>query len=396
MKPRPKQQGMALIMLVFIVALAATGYLLHALNPDTLKIEQSKKTAAALAEAKAALLGYVLTKSAGNTFGYLPNPDLELGIIHEGSEVGSTGSTDISLIGKLPWKTLGISPLRDGASECLWYVISGRFKNNPKTKLLNWDTQGQIDVIDGRGNVLASNLAALLVSPGHPLGSQNRILGSANSIQCRGNYDAKNYLDPFDTEGAVEGVVNYFIGSTNNSRAPNTMNKKFVLNKNDNYNDRFIFVTVDEIFKLINRRNDFSARINSLLDDPDLKTYLRTVEIKEGKGIKKDVCAKVENAGNQEFCSHWIEMFLLTQLPVATPIVIDNVTTAPCSRVLIFGGKRTRTQVRLSDDDKDKPANYLEGSNLLAFDTPIANSTQFIGALSFSASNPSADLLRCL
>lgn len=396
MKPGPKQQGMALIMLFFIVALAATGYLVQVLNSGTLKIEQDKKSAAALAEAKAALLGYVLTKTAGNTFGYLPNPDLELGIIHEGSEVGSTGSIDISLIGKLPWKTLGISPLRDGASECLWYVISGRFKNNPRTKLLNWDTKGQIDVIDGQGDVLAKNLAALLVAPGYPLGSQNRMLESANSIQCRGNYDVKNYLDPFSADAAISGEVNYFIGSTNNSRALDTKNKKFVLNKNNDYNDRFLFVSVDEIFKLINKRSDFAAHITSLLDDADFKAHLHDVDIQGDKGTDEVKCNKITNTDNQEFCRNWIEMLLLTELPVATPITIDGKTTSYCSRVLVFGGQRTGVQVRLTNDDKDKPVNYLEGSNLLAFDTPVANSSEFIGAFSFSASNPSADLLRCL
>lgn len=396
MKLRTKQQGMALIMLVFIVALVATGYLLHALNPVALKIERDKKTVAALSEAKAALLGYVITKATANTFGYLPNPDLGLGIINEGSEAGSAGSIDASLIGKLPWKTLGIAPLSDGASECLWYVISGRFKNNPKTKIINWDTQGQIDVIDGRGDVLASNLAALLVSPGQPLDSQSRVLGSANFFQCRGNYDAKNYLDPFSSEVAVEGEVNYFLGSTNNSRAPNTKNKKFVLNKNDDYNDRFLFVTVDEIFKLTSRRSDFSAHITSLLDDADFKAHLQSIEIKGDKGTDEIKCSKITNVDNQEFCRNWIEMFLLTQLPVATPISISNISTAPCSRVLIFGGQKTGTQVRLTEDDKDQPANYLEGSNMLAFDAPIAKRTEFIGTLSFSASNPSADIMRCL
>jgi hypothetical protein len=186
------------------------------------------------------------------------------------------------------------------------------------------------------------------------------------------------------------------MNTPNNSRASNKNNKRFVLNKDDDYNDRFLFVTVDEIYKLINKRSEFSVNIRYLLEDTNLMNYLQAIEIEGGKGIKKDVCSKVANADRREFCYDWIEMFLLTELSVAATITIDGVATAPCSRVLIFGGQKTGVQVRLTDNDKDNPANYLEGSNLAAFATPVANHGHFSGASTFNANNPSQDILKCL
>ncbi len=146
-----KQHGAALLIFVLVMLLAGTSFLFSVLNSNSVKIERDKKTAAALAEAKAALIGFTIGNSDLTQLGYLPNPDLSLSpLIPEGGESGSYGATNISLIGKLPWFSLGISPLKDGDGECLWYVVSGRFKNSPSTGVFNWDTQGQIDVMQHR------------------------------------------------------------------------------------------------------------------------------------------------------------------------------------------------------------------------------------------------------
>jgi hypothetical protein len=89
-------------------------------------------------------------------------------------------------------------------------------------------------------------------------------------------------------------------------------------------------------------------------------------------------------------------MLLITQLTPASSITIDHIATGTCSKVLIFGGQKTATQVRLTTTDKSNPANYLEGQNLAAFATPIAISSNFDGASNFDFNNPSTDLLRCL
>ena len=299
---------------------------------------------------------------------------------------------NFSVLGKFPWKTLGTAPVKDGYGECLWYAVSGNFKKIPVTDVLNWDSQGQIDVIDKNGNMLANNLAALLVAPRFILPNQNRFLESDVYSNCGGNYDAKNYLDTYMPTNAVSGQVNYFSSFPNNRVASNTNNKTFVLASNDFYNDEFAFVTVDEIFGPLSKRSDFSAQISALLDDE----YFQTVAITGMKGTDSVVCSSLLST-NQTFCDNWKEMLLLTELPSSpSAIVVDGTSKGPCMRVLIFGGSKAAGQIRQSVANKSIPANYIEGNNLSEFNTPIAKSNNFVGFSTFNSNSPNADILRCI
>jgi type II secretory pathway pseudopilin PulG len=381
------QLGGALIIVVVILLLAASGALFSLLDGRSVKIERDKKTAAVLAEAKLALIGFAIGKTPVNEAGYLPNPDFHLSpIIAEGSQVGVAAATDITVLGKFPWYSLNTPPFKDGWNECLWYVVSGRNKANPQTAVLNWDTLGQIDVIDDGGNTLASNLAALIVSPGRALAGQDRSLVAADTPQCGGSYDAINYLDAYDATHAIAGAVNYFATSTNHRQAPNTNSKVFVLAQNSDYNDRFVFVTIDDIFRPLMRRSDFSEQITALLADP----YLQTVAISGSKGTSSINCALTSNT---EFCTNWKEMLLMVKLAVPAPITVDGDAIANCSRVLIFAGQKIAGQMRLTAVDKSDAANYIEGTKLSAFSLGTNN---FVGVSEFAAANPSADVLLCV
>lgn len=396
------QRGGTLIIFVLILVIAGTTALLSTLDGSEVKIERNKKTAAALAEAKAALIGDAISQSI-DAAGYLRMPDLGFGplvtTISEGSFAPnfSGNNKDFTVIGKFPWKSYGLQPLHDGYEECLWYIVSGRFKVTPKTDTLNWDTQGQIDVIDASGNIIAANLAALIAASGPPLGTQSHMLADSTYSQCGGNYDARNYLDTYDLENSIAGVLNYFTGSVNNRVSLNKNNKKFVLANNDHYNDKFLFVTLDEIFRPIIRRSDFKNQITALFDDPDFKSHLLSIDVEGNKGtdeIDCDVIDKTTKKPLNTFCQNWEEMLLLTQLPTPSTITIDGTSTmTACTRVLIFGGQKTGAQARISIANKNDPANYLEDANLTAFNTP---SSDFDGISVFDAANASADVLRCL
>ena len=386
---KPTQGGGALIILVVIILLAASGALFSLLDGRSVRLERDKKTATVLAEAKQALIGFAVGKTAVYEAGYLPNPDLHLSpIIAEGSQAAVAAATDITVIGKLPWYSLKTPPFKDGWNECLWYVVSGRSKANPKTAILNWDTLGQIDVIDAGGNTLARNLAALIVSPGPILSGQDRSQVAADTPQCSGSYDAINYLDPYDAGHAIAGNVNYFAASTNHRVAADSDNKVFVLAQSTHYNDRFAFVSIDDIFRPLMRRSDFVAQISALLTDP----YLQTVGISGSKGNSSVDCA-LTNASNSAFCRNWKDMLLLVNLPLPAPIIIDGAATASCSRVLIFAGQKIAGQTRLTAVNKSDAANYIEGANLSAFNLGTNN---FVGISKFDAANPSADVLHCV
>ena len=246
--------------------------------------------------------------------------------------------------------------------------------------------------------------------------NQNRSLANAAYNQCGGNYDAKNYLDTYDSLYSIAGEVNYFSGTTNNRVATNNDNKRFVFTKNDYYNDRIISIAVDEIFRSLIKRSDFSAKINALLSDPDFISILKEIKITsamtsppnlKGTGNLGINCEcsqpscltnkSIINTDNQTFCKNWKEMLLLTELSPPMPIIIDgSETVVNCSRVLIFGGQKTELQARATVIDKNSPINYLEATNATEFKTPIANSNNFSGTFSFNSSNSSADILRCL
>ncbi|MDP2784356.1 MAG: hypothetical protein Q8O38_07170 [Sulfurimicrobium sp.] len=404
--PINSQRGVVLMLLLLLVSMGALAVFVSGLNRAAVQLERDKVTAAALAQAKEALIGDAASQSTVNLSGLLRLPDLGFGPIvttlSEGNAAPNfTGNTENhSVIGKIPWKNLGISALRDGQGECLWYVVSGRFKKTPVTDVLNWDTQGQIDVIDGNGNAIANNVIALVVSPGRILDGQGHALSDPVYRQCGGNYDARNYLDSFAIADAISGEVNYFTGNTNNRVALDANNKRFVMAANDHYNDRFLMITAEDLFRPIIRRSDFALQISSFLDDAEFHAHLQTVAVTGQKGTDSVNCnaiTLVASAENKTFCNNWKEMLLLTALAVPAPITIDGAPSpTACSRVLIFGGKKSGAQVRQTVADKAAPANYLEGANKAAFATPVAASSNFIGASTFDANTPSFDLLRCL
>jgi hypothetical protein len=392
------KQGAVLLLMLLIIILGSVSFLVSTLNSSALKNERDSKTALALAQAKDALIGDTVSTPSLASAGYLRLPDLGFGIGNVPAEGSSPpnfsgNDADYSVVGKVPWKTLGIAPTQDGQGECIWYVVSGHFKNNPTTNIpFNWDTLGQIDVVDGNGNSISSNVAALLIAPGLPLDSQNREPSNPAYTQCGGNYDARNYLDPYKSSDDDASAINFFPGSTNNRIALNAKNKQFVLTNNTHHNDRFLFITVDDIFRPITRRNDLSVQITALINDPYFQTAM---PVSTNKGIGTNICSSLL-PNNQIFCNNWKEMLLFTALPTPTSIIVDGAQTNFCTRVLIFGGQRTVNQQRLTTAEKSNPANYLEGTNLIAFASPTAASGNFNGYSTFNANNPSAELIRCI
>jgi type II secretory pathway pseudopilin PulG len=188
---RVTQRGAILIILLVLIVVGIAAILVNSLTSTGAKNARQQNTAAALAQAKAALIGYAI--SYGDTHsnqvpGYLPCPDTDgdNGLQSEGvgeystSSCNSSPSTnqDVSVIGRLPWKTLDLSTFRDGDGECLWYAVSGTYKNNPPTGLMNWDTNGQFLAYASDGTLLTTDsnnqVVAVIFAPGAPLNTQNR------------------------------------------------------------------------------------------------------------------------------------------------------------------------------------------------------------------------------
>lgn len=234
-----KQNGLALLILVFILALAITTYTLKSLDANSIQNERDKLTVQALAEAKMALIGYAITyddepSHSVKIYGYLPCPDTDASDIGGAGSQPVCGSAGQSVLGRLPWKTLKVSPIKDGYEECLWYAVSGSFKNNPKQPV-DPTTLGQLKVQSADGGYYMNSdvdpIVAVVIAPGPILDGQTRS-DSEEDEYCGGNYIASNYLDS--------------INSISNADATDST---FVLADTVAFNDQLILIKQSDVFK---------------------------------------------------------------------------------------------------------------------------------------------------
>ena len=105
-----------MVMLVIMI-LGATAFLVSALSSSALRTARQETSASVLAQAKEALIGYAASDSTRP--GELPCPDINNdGVIKiTGPDADYSGSNCMSLVGRLPWKTLGLPELRDASGE---------------------------------------------------------------------------------------------------------------------------------------------------------------------------------------------------------------------------------------------------------------------------------------
>jgi hypothetical protein len=203
------------------------------LNKGDNQLIRQAQTVKALAQAKAALIGFAATYAddpdhKGQPQGYLPCPDFngDGSSPYSMSSDTSCGEQGKSMIGRLPWRTLGLPPLRDGHGECLWYAVSGSYKDRPKQALTS-DEDGLLIVKDANGSIIAGTTAtdraiAIVFSAGAALTAQNR--GHTGVItECGADTmtdDANNPLNYLDNLAGIannatgSGLLNYKIAAS--------------------------------------------------------------------------------------------------------------------------------------------------------------------------------------
>lgn len=241
-----------MVMLVIMV-MGISAVLISSLSTARLKNTRQETTSNALAQIKEALIGYAITYGdthTGQVHGYLPCPDIDASN-GEGSSNLSCGSKNVSSIGRLPWKTLGLSALRDSDGECLWYAVSGTYQSNQKTDLMNWDTRGLFEALDTSSAPVAQDIVAVVFAPGPVLGNQNRAPDGTAPI-CGGNYTASNYLDSDGTlnNGAVSASAN--------------TTTQFRLTSSAQINDRLIYITRQDLWNAMLKRTDFMTTLATM------------------------------------------------------------------------------------------------------------------------------------
>lgn len=406
-----RSTGSALVLILIILGIAAI-FLFSKMRSNP-QIERDKITADAMAQAKDALIGYAATyrdthPSLGpvydQVFGYLPCPDTN----NDGEAEANCGNQDVSVIGRLPWKTLGLPPLRDSTGECLWYAVSGNFKNDTKTAVLNWDTAGQFVVQDAGGATLTGATAetravAVIFSPRGVIGAQNRT--PAGASECGGNTTIAAYLDGSDP---------FYAGTAPAPGATTTLTVATVSSlANGTNNDQALWLTPADIFKRVKKRSDFATDIFYLLRDirdqagkdaacTPLAVFNAPTGITDPGGLGKAIglapvshnCispAPGEPGASQrkKTYDNWRNNVLYATCPSSsTPCLTVN-GDSNCAAVVVFSGERASGRTRPSTDAVD----YLEGNNLSAFTT---TSTTLSGAGPYSYTSSAADIALCI
>lgn len=238
--PRRGERGQALLFLLAILGLATGMFVYNAVSGVSRANADAKTNARALAEAKAALIGWAVSRGTSTSTarpGELPCPDT--------TGLGSdSGSCAAGLLGRLPWKTLGIREPKDAAGETLWYAVAGPFRRfNASTTAITSDTMGDMTVYNGStATNLTTQAVAVIFAAGGALGSQVRDTTTTANCPTTGttiakNLCAANYLE--STGGANNAVNN---GPFVSALASTT------------FNDQVLVITAADLMPLVEQR----------------------------------------------------------------------------------------------------------------------------------------------
>jgi hypothetical protein len=237
-RPPRRQRGLALLVLLTLFAMAAAYMLVSSLNRSAtaLTLARSNSNQAAMQQAKAALIAWsaseALQTQSGGTFqpGALPCPD------RNNDGAAEPTCTNANLLGRLPYKTLGIAPLYDASGEVLWYGVSTGFKRL-STNVINSDTLGALTIT---GLMPASNVIAVVLAPGKRVGTQDR---SFTGASCSNAGDpcntTSNYLE--GVNGNTTPPISY-ITAIENLTDPVAANQ---------FNDQLLAITQQDLMSVV-------------------------------------------------------------------------------------------------------------------------------------------------
>lgn len=402
-----RQRGAALLILALIIGFVTAALLFNRFSVRNLELAREARTTAALAEAKAALLGFAVSFEAGNTgrYAFLPCTETDLTFKNEGSPRGNCGETHVNSIGRLPWRGLKSPPLRDGEKECLWYAVSGSYKNSGSSapKMLNADSPGQFEIVTQDGTLLAGSTpenraVAVIFSPGGVTGTQNRApLQGTDS--CPGNYSAANYLE------TLNGMNNASVNPN-----PDRIDRFILANQTGTFNDKLVFITQDEVFGKLVAHPTFLSHMEALTatiarclaasdttiqpakldlgDYRDVDEYTSVSTLARGR-IPKNVTSCLP-ASQLPLWKNWKDHFFYVRCNSSCTVNGGGSYEA----IVFFAGKRLADQERRAPpietvDTKAEIKNYLEGCNASNF----ANGTSFQSQLGISGCPPNLAVL---
>lgn len=419
--PIRRSRGSALLSSVLLLLIAASAALAIAGHLTTQTGQRTgKRSIAALAQAKDALIGYAFSypelQHDGQAIGYLPCPDKT----NNGSvSLGACNARDHGAFGRFPYRTLGLPVLRDGHGQCLWYAVAGSVKHNPKPLMLNWDSPGQFRIVSPSGRAISAeehDVIAVILAPGAVLPGQTRPPAATTTQRCPGSADASSDLPAFlDRSYAIDISSNIDI----------------VLGEpGANDNDIAAWITVDEHFGVLRRRSDFSGMIDGILDaaasalqarlantdldDPGGTAFLtaqaETIIGNRAHGRLPDSAtlgiAPAQTAAHDNWRDQLRFVACMDGSTCLTATLTDSALSPPisatetCRALVLFGGERLRggaPQRRSTAAERADPAQYLEGMNRVSF---VTGTGDYDGYRHYAVADPqqpaSEDLIRCV
>jgi hypothetical protein len=298
---RRKQQG--LIFLIVLLTLLAIGgaFFVIALTPVSRanrELQLSVDSSKLLAEAKVALLGYAAgTFGGGSRPGQLPRPDTLEGAPASGSYDGNqnagcldgtkanglpplvnsaTKSPNVRCVGRLPWKLLGLRMESTDETDSLglipWYAVSANLADpnfclsrlNPGTLALPVASTFTcpsdappfpwLTVCDETGRILSNRVAIVLIAPGVPVSTFGRTQQRSTSVKPQ----PSDFLDAVPPPGGLATLpVAERCSSFDNAGLTNEFVSAL---PSATFNDRVIYVTVDELSAELEKRVALEAR----------------------------------------------------------------------------------------------------------------------------------------
>tara|TARA_R110002096_G_scaffold130643_5_gene279912 strand:- start:7572 stop:8996 length:1425 start_codon:yes stop_codon:yes gene_type:complete len=264
---RHRQSGAALLLIMLAVIVATLAVLLVNLNRNDLRTRQLEKTQAMLADAREALLDFAVThpdRDPGAAFS-LPCPDIDAsgGFADGVSHTTACMAAGVSVIGRLPWRTLGVPALKDSSSACLWYAVSGSYKDAgaDTAALINVDSNGQLQLYEiesatiSEGSAAENRPIAMVIAAMKPLATQSRP-GIAPGSDCVAGASAANYLDT----DAGSGISNAVLGGA--ADALDVLGR--VAGSREDHNDRIVTISRADLEQRVTARADFLTDMRSL------------------------------------------------------------------------------------------------------------------------------------
>ena len=394
MRRRKPARGYALTLMLVLLVTGSLYAIVSRLDSSTLQAARTAETARALQQARAALLAYALTyreshpdeatavKVAG--YGYLPCPDLsnDDGIGMLGTAAGNCGANGTLSIGLLPYRSLGLPDLRDGDGNCLWYAVSGTHKNNPNPNPLNWDTRGQIEILDANGNTLlnagnaAGGAVAVVISPGPAIDN-----AAVRQSASRAYKDKPCGTDSAQAAAYLESLAAKMYSGMRRAADGSTVS-----------NDTLAWLSAAELFVAIRKREtEFPGYINTALTDLAGVLNRNYAANNPGSGsrltaqlvINDLVSTDPIKQSAQNFARQWSDHLWFRKCTTGC-----TVFGASCAGVLIWSGSGAATPRTGAD--------YLEAGARNLMSNGASNLSTLDAGASYVLETPTKDVALCL